>query len=75
MKIVIEGRSARLYANGSEQPTLIVHDPKQSIEKGSVAVWLGSGTIAYFGDLSYIVNSTHDLGRGAQPTHSVSSIP
>jgi hypothetical protein len=52
VKIQIEGRSALLYAHGSGQPTLIVHDLKQPIEKGSVALWVGSGTIAYFTDLS-----------------------
>lgn len=52
VKIQIEGRSARLYVNGSDQPTLILHDLKQPIESGSVALWVGSGTIAYFTDLS-----------------------
>ena len=52
MKIQIEGRSARLYVNGSDQPTLVVNDLKQPIEKGSVALWVGSGTVAYFADLN-----------------------
>jgi hypothetical protein len=52
VKIQIENRSARLYVNGSGQPTLIVQDLKQPIEKGSVALWVGSGTIAYFTDLT-----------------------
>lgn len=52
VKIQIEDRSARLYVNGSDQPTLIVDDLKQPIEKGSVALWVGSGTIAHFTDLS-----------------------
>ena len=52
VKIQIEGRSARLYVNGSDQPTLIVNDLKQPVEKGSVALWVGSGTVAYFADLN-----------------------
>lgn len=52
VKICIQGSSARLYVNGSSQPVLIVHDLKQTAEKGSVAFWIGSGTIAYFTDLS-----------------------
>jgi hypothetical protein len=52
VKIQIERRSALLYVNGSDQPTLIVDDLKQPIEKGSVALWVGSGTVAYFTGLS-----------------------
>jgi hypothetical protein len=52
VKSQIEGRSARLYVNGSDQPTLIVNDLKQSIEKGSVVLWVGSETVAYFADLN-----------------------
>ncbi len=52
VKIQIEGRRALLYVNGSDQPTLMIHDLKQPIEKGSVALWVGSGTIAYFTNLS-----------------------
>jgi hypothetical protein len=52
VKIQIENRSARLYVNGSDQPALIVQDLKQPVEKGSVALWVGSGTIAYFTDLT-----------------------
>src|SRR5690242_6441425 len=33
VKIQIERRSALLYVNGSDEPTLIVHDLKQPIEK------------------------------------------
>lgn len=52
VKIEMEGESARLYVNDAGQPTLIVHDLKQPIEKGSIAFWIGPGTIAYFTGLS-----------------------
>jgi hypothetical protein len=47
----VSGRSARLYINGAEQPTLIVNDLKQPIAKGAVALWVGPGTIAHFAHL------------------------
>ena len=51
MKIQVRGSSARLYANGAEQPTLIVNDLKQSPANGAIALWVGPGTIAHFSDL------------------------
>jgi hypothetical protein len=51
LKIRLEGRSARLYVDASDQPTLIVQDLKQPVERGSVALWVGSGTVAYYANL------------------------
>ena len=42
---------ARLYVNEAEQPVLVVNDLKQPTVKGSVALWIGTGTIAHFADL------------------------
>ena len=50
-KIEVEGRKARLYVNGAEQPCLIVNDLKLEPREGAVALWVGPGTEGYFSDL------------------------
>lgn len=50
-KIVIEGRKARLYVHGAEQPCLIVNDMKLEPKDGGVALWVGPGTEGYFSNL------------------------
>ena len=51
IKIEVEGRAARLYVNGAEQPCLIVNDLKMEPREGSVALWVGPGTEGYFSDV------------------------
>jgi hypothetical protein len=50
-KIEVDGRNARLYVNGSEQPCLIVKDLKLDPRDGGVALWVGPGTEGYFSNL------------------------
>jgi len=50
-KIEVEGRKARLYVNGAEQPCLIVNDMKLEPREGGVALWVGPGTEGYFANL------------------------
>ena len=50
-KIEVEGRKARLYVNGAEQPCLIVNDLKLEPRDGGVALWVGPGTEGYFSNL------------------------
>jgi hypothetical protein len=50
-RIEIDGRSARLYVHGSEQPCLIVNDMKLEPRSGGVALWVGPGTEGYFSNL------------------------
>ena len=53
IKIDVRGDRARLYVHDNEQPTLIVNDVKTGAAgKGSVALWLGPGTVAHFRSLS-----------------------
>ena len=51
LRIEVGGEKARLYVNGVEQPTLLVNDLKQGQSKGSVALWIGTGTVAHFANL------------------------
>jgi len=50
-KIEVEGRKARLYVHGTEQPVLIVNDLKLEPRQGQVALWVGPGTEGYFSNL------------------------
>lgn len=50
-KIEVDGRKARLYVNGAEQPCLIVNDLKHEPREGGVALWVGPGTEGYFSNL------------------------
>jgi len=50
-KIDVDGRKARLYVNGAEQPCLIVNDMKLEPKSGRVALWVGPGTEGYFANL------------------------
>lgn len=48
VKIVVSGVRAQLYVNGADQPCLIVNDLKLGETQGQIALWIGSGTEAYF---------------------------
>ena len=50
-KIEVEGRKARLYVHGAEQPCLIVNDLKLEPRGGGVALFVGPGTEGYFANL------------------------
>ncbi|MGQ0714574.1 MAG: hypothetical protein ACT4PJ_12705 [Gemmatimonadaceae bacterium] len=60
IRIEVQGDRARLFVHDQKQPTLIVNDVKTGTSgKGSIALWLGPGTIAHFRNL------TVDVGPGA----------
>ncbi|MBI5034115.1 MAG: hypothetical protein HZB51_26645 [Chloroflexi bacterium] len=48
IRIVVSGIQAQLYVNGAEQPCLIVNDLKLGETRGSIALWIGAGTEAFF---------------------------
>ena len=50
MRIEVKGRGARLFVNGSAQPSLIVNDLFLGEEAGGIAFWVGPGTVAHFAD-------------------------
>jgi hypothetical protein len=51
VRIKFAGKDAQLYINNAEQPVLVVHDLKQPVKAGAVALWVGPGTVAHFADL------------------------
>ena len=54
MRIVVAGRRAELYVNGSDQPCLIVRELKGAAGTGALALWTGDGTEGYFSNLRVI---------------------
>lgn len=48
VRVEVNGDRARLYVLGASQPTLIVNDLKLGATKGSIALWIGPGTEAWF---------------------------
>jgi hypothetical protein len=52
VKIVVSGARAELYVNRAEQPCLIVNDLKLGAIRGQIALWIGSGTEAFFSTLT-----------------------
>lgn len=49
IKIEVRGDKARLYVHDNPQPVLIVNDVKSGpAARGSVALWIGPGTVAHF---------------------------
>jgi hypothetical protein len=57
VKIEVKGRSAKLYLNGSEQPSLIVDGLKGQDLRGGIALWGYQSEEAYFSNFR-ITNST-----------------
>jgi hypothetical protein len=49
MRVVVAGRTARLYVHDAPQPALVVTDLKLGTEGGGVALWIGPGTEGFFG--------------------------
>jgi hypothetical protein len=63
IRIEVRGDHARLYVDDNSQPTLIVNDVKSGAQaKGAVALWLDTGTIAFFRNLVVM-----PAGDGARP--------
>lgn len=53
VKIEVRGDKARLYVNEQPQPVLLVNDVKTgATAKGGVALWIDSGTVAHFRNLT-----------------------
>jgi hypothetical protein len=50
-KIEVKGEKAMLYINGASQPSLVVNDLKHGASRGSIALWVGPGTVAHFANL------------------------
>ena len=54
LKVVVEGKTARLFVNRADQPALVVHDLKLGEAAGAVALWAHPSTDAYFSRLEIV---------------------
>ncbi len=51
LRVVVRGERAELFVGASSQPALLVKDLKMGHARGGVALWIGTGTDAYFADV------------------------
>lgn len=51
VKIVVAGKTARLFVNGAQEPCLIVNDLKLGESEGQIALWAHVTTDGYFSEL------------------------
>jgi hypothetical protein len=59
IKIDVRGSVGRLYVHDNAQPTLIVNDIKTGAQgKGAIALWLDTGTVAHFRNLTVTLPSS-----------------
>jgi len=56
IRIVVNGRLAKLYVHDSPQPCLVVSDLKHTPSSGQLALWIGLGTEGYFRNLRITKN-------------------
>jgi hypothetical protein len=66
VKIDVKGRSARLYVNGSEQPSLMVDGLKGEDLHGGVALWGYQGEEAYFSNLRITPTTPAAVKNGSE---------
>jgi hypothetical protein len=52
VRIEVKGGQALLFVHGVEQPTLVVTDMKRPPARGAIALWIDSGTEAFFRSLT-----------------------
>jgi hypothetical protein len=67
VKIEVHGRSARLFINGSENPSLVVNGLKGEDLKGGIALWGFSGEEAYFANLHVEHSKAEPVQNGGEP--------
>jgi len=68
VKIEVHGRSAKLYVNGSENPSLVVNGLKGEDMQGGVALWGSSGEEAYFSNLKITHAKAEAIKNGGEAT-------
>jgi hypothetical protein len=66
MKIEVHGRTAKLYVNGSDTPSLIVDGLKGEDLQGSVALWGYPGEEAYFSNLKFVPAKAEAVSNGGE---------
>jgi hypothetical protein len=67
MKIELHGRSARLFLNGSDSPSLVVNGLKGEDRQGGVALWGYPGEESYFSNLRITPSNPLPIQNGGEP--------
>jgi len=68
VKIAVKGRSAKLFLNGSEQPSLVVDGLKSEDLRGGVALWGYQGEEAYFSNFRITDSTPLPVKNGGEVT-------
>jgi len=66
VKIEVHGRSAKLYINGAENPSLVVNGLKGEDLRGGIALWGYPGEEAYFPNLRIIPAQAQPVENGGE---------
>jgi hypothetical protein len=66
VKIEVHGRKAKLYVNGSDEPSLIVNGLKGEKLDGGVALWGYPGEEAYFSDVKVTPEKPEAVTNGGE---------
>jgi hypothetical protein len=68
LKIVVAGRAARIFLNGSAKPSLVVDGMKGSTMRGGVALWGYSGEESYFSNVRITPATPVPIKNGSDAT-------
>lgn len=68
VKIELHGRSARLYLNGSDSPSLVINGLKGESLRGGVALWGYPGEESYFSNLRIAPSNPLPIKNGSEAT-------
>ncbi len=68
IKIEVKGRTARLYLNGSDEPSLVVNGLKGEDLHGGVALWGYQGEEAYFSNVRITHANPEPVKNGSDAT-------
>lgn len=68
VKIVVAGRTAKLYLHGASQPSLIIDDLRSDNLKGPIGLWYSPGTEAYFSNLRITPTEPKKVTLGTEAT-------
>jgi hypothetical protein len=66
VKIEIHGRSARLFLNGSDSPSLVVNGLKGETHQGGIALWGSPGEESYFSNLRITSSKPVPIENGGE---------
>ena len=70
IRIEVKGRSARLFVNGSEQPSLVVDGLKGDDLRGGIALWGYPGEEAYFSNFHIVSSPPVPVKNGSEAAGS-----